>query len=302
MTCGDEHDPRRCGERILTLARDAERFVLVAPFITWPGFSPILEALPPGCPVDVFTRWRADEVAAGVSETGILQYVEATGGKVRLHHMLHAKAYVSSSGGALAGSANTTATGLGWSATPGVELLVSTSADDPALVGLFRLLDATSPVATEDLRQQVLAQARAFPLPKFREASGEERGANLAAWLPSYSVPRALWMVYIGERDETVTRLAQPDLDALDVPAGLDEEQFNAYVGSALLQGLPGLAAQRLSNLTTYKAVEGLASLASDAGVEIEDPERRWNVLAAWVGYFLPNTYYQAVGGRALHS
>lgn len=288
---------------MLVLARDAEQFVVVSPFITRAGLQPILEALPGGSPLSVFTRWRADEVAAGVSDPNLLEDVEATGGQIRLHHMLHAKAYVSQESGALVGSANATATGLGWASNPGVELLVSTSANDPSLAGLLALLDATSPVATDALRQQVLEQAREFPPSAFHEQPADEGGGeDMASWLPSYSQPRALWMVYIGQRGQTVTRLAEPDLEAIDVPSGLSEEQFNAYVGNALLQGLPGLAAQELSNLSTFKAIEGLAAMASAAGLELNDPERRWNVLAAWAAHFLPDTYSPAVGGRALHS
>jgi hypothetical protein len=297
------HDPQRCGERVLALTRHADRFVLVAPFITRAGLAPILDGLPDGCSLDVFTRWRADEVAAGASDPGVLDQVEWTGGQLRLHHMLHAKAYVSVGTGALVGSANATATGLGWASTPGVELLVATPSDDPSLVALLSLLEATSAVATDEIRQQVLTQARAFPVQVIRETvNPEQGGTDLAAWLPSYSVPRALWKVYSGERGETVTRLAQPDLDALDIPAGLDEAQFNAYIGSALIQGLPGLAAQRLSNLSTYQAVQGLTALAAAAGVDVGDSERRWNALAAWVAHFLPDAYHPAVGGRALHS
>ena len=119
--------------------------------------------------------------------------------------------------------------------------------------------------------------------------------------MPSYRAPWALWWVYRGEREEEVTRLAIPDLEALSVPPGLTEEQFNAFIGSALLQSLPGLAAQRLSNRSTYQAVRELESLCEQVGLKIEDPERQWTILTAWIAHFLPDRYQRAAGGPALH-
>lgn len=296
-----ECDPHRTGQTALRLFEGADVAVIVAPFITKRGITPLLEAVGAHAPITVFTRWRADEVAAGVSDPNVYDLVADRGGDVRLHHALHAKAYVYPGMAALVGSSNVTATALGWSGPGGVELLVRVAADEPAVVALLKLLEATASEATSQIRDQVLAHAELFDSSQRLKGVDEDATPALSAWLPTYSAPWALWHVYTGDREEEVARLAQPELEALDVPPALTEEQFNAYVGSALLQGLPGLAAQQLSNRSAYQAVRALAKLCEDVGLEVEDPERQWNTLASWIAHFLPDSYKHAIGGPALH-
>lgn len=296
-----EYDPQRTGQRALRLLDGAATAIIVAPFITKAGLEPLLAAVDPDADITIFTRWRADEVAAGVSDPHVFDPVTERGGNVHLHHALHAKAYVRPGTAALVGSSNVTATALGWNGPGGVELLVGVTEDEPALVALLELLESTASKATAQIRDQVLAYAELFDSPEAPRTLGDDVLPALLTWLPNYSAPWALWHVYKGDREEVVARLAQPDLDALDVPPGLEEEQFNAYVGSALLQGLPGLAAQQLSNRSTYQAVQALMSLCDDVGLAIEDPERQWNILALWISHFLPGNYKHAIGGPALH-
>lgn len=285
-------DPQRCGERLLALARDAEVLTIVAPFITVSGIEPILSTLPGECPLEVITRWRPDEVATGVSDPRVLDFVSQCGGTVALHPVVHAKAYIASTR-ALVGSANVTSNGLGWNRPGAVEILVETAADDLALVSLLATLRGTSVAATEADRDAVLAAAAMLP-PAALRAPGEP--TDRIDWLPTYRPPEVLWKVYTGQREESVAELVRPELAALSIPTGLaTEESFNTYVGAILRQGFAGRIARECSNLTTMKAVQKLIELCGEMRHTIDDPADSWETIAAWIAYFLPN--YQRISG-----
>jgi len=292
-----KYDPRRTGEHVVELLSSAKEVVIVAPFVTLSGIEPVLKCLSTESKVLLFTRWRANEVAAGVSDIAVFERLKGIG-DIYLHSMLHAKAYICPGRGALIGSSNVTATGLGWGVNHGVELLVEVEEDHPAIVDLLRFLKLTSPRATSKIVDIISRQAEKCSLDRTAEAGSS--GDQVAVWVPSYSYPRALWHVYQGDRDEKVTELAKPDLEALEPPSGMDEEEFNAYVGSVLLQGFSGLLVERLINLSTYKAISELSRLADSVGFKIEDPEKSWAIFASWVGYFLPDLYSIGPGGKKL--
>ena len=293
-------DPRLNGYRVAALLQGAAEVVIIAPFVTRAGLTPVLDVLPDDASVTLYTRWRADEVATGVSDPGVLELLGKRG-VIFLNPMLHAKAYIRSGSEALVGSSNTTSTGLGWRNQSGIELLVDVAGDHPALLSLIDFLDATSVTATPEIAECILAQAKEFNVVLPTETVAEPV-ATSATWLPIYGYPQALWYIYQGKRDEQVTRLARQDLQALQPPPGLTESQFRAYVGSILLQGFPGRVAENLSNQGSYRAVRELSRLAESVDLQLDDPEGAWNTLAAWMGHFLPNYYSVGHGGRKLFS
>lgn len=291
-------NPRRNGERVISLIQNGKKITIVSPFITRSGLAPLLKNISGDAHIILYTRWRADEVAAGVSDPEILKDLRAFD-TVYLHPTLHAKAYISEGIGALVGSSNTTVFGLGWNNKGGVELLVESEDNDPAIRGLLATLENTSCEANSEIADLVLKQAGELgDIKAFRE---NESHGQMLNWLPAYSQPKALWYVYCGERDGKVTELAQPDLISLNVPPELTEKQFNIYIANLLIQGFPGLVAERVRNLTNYQAVNELKRLASTAGITLENPEKAWHTLAAWLGYFVPDDYRVGSGGRKLY-
>ncbi|MEV4323107.1 phospholipase D family protein [Microbispora rosea] len=285
-------DPQRCGERVLALVRDAKVVTIAAPFITVSGIEPLLSALSDECSLEVITRWRPDEVAAGVSDPRVLDLVNQRGGTVALHPVMHAKAYIADTR-ALVGSANVTSNGLGWHRPGAVEILIETAADEPALVSLLTVLRGTSVAASETDRDAVLAAAEILPPAPLRAPT---EATERSDWLPTYRPPEVLWRVYTGQREESVAALVRPELAALGVPAGLvSEEAFNKYVGAILRQGFTGRIARECSNLTTMKAVQRLVELCGEMDRTIDDPADSWETLAAWIAHFLP--YYQRITG-----
>lgn len=297
----ESFDTQASGRELLALFEGADQAIIVAPFVTRAGLAPVLEVLSQDAAIRLFTRWRANEIANGVSDPRVFDQIVERHGSIRLHHLLHAKAYIRPGHGALVGSANLTSFALGWRQAGGVELLVEVSDEHPALRALIHLLEATSSEATADVRDQVIAQAAAFEVESPVVDALSERSPSLSAWLPTYAPPNVLWRVYAGQREEAVTMLATPDLMALDPPSGLSEDEFNAYVASALLQGLPGKMAVELRNLTTYQAIQRLKELARNAGLQVDDPERSWRILSAWLAYFLSDRYTRGAGGPTLY-
>ena len=62
------------GERLKTLIENAEhRVTLCAPFIKASVLRTVLSVVPDGVQVQIVTRWRAAEVAAGISDLEVLQ-------------------------------------------------------------------------------------------------------------------------------------------------------------------------------------------------------------------------------------
>ena len=98
---------------------------LVAPFIKQATLKRLLEQVAPVVTVNCVTRWRPDEIVAGVSDLEVWLLIrERPNSTLWLRSDLHAK-YYRGDQQVLIGSANLTNTALGWSPRPNLELLIS---------------------------------------------------------------------------------------------------------------------------------------------------------------------------------
>lgn len=71
---------RPLGDAVLDLAASSRReFVMCAPFAKAAVVREVLAAIPEGVQIALYTRWRPDEVAAGVSDTEVLPAVRGRG-------------------------------------------------------------------------------------------------------------------------------------------------------------------------------------------------------------------------------
>lgn len=227
------------GDALLDLVSSAQReLVLCAPFVKRMVVEHLMERLEPNVDLTVYTRWRPEEVSAGVSDVEVLDVVEEFGGRVFLHNDLHAK-FFRTEAGALLGSANLTATALGWSSRPNLELLID--ADLASVEAIETVLSNQSVQATPEMAQQVQAVADCFdnhvepectitfsPLP--------ESGID---WLPQLRHPEDLIVAYKKGEGALSTKSgndAANDLAALDIPRGMEAELFSLIVGARLLQ------------------------------------------------------------------
>ena len=149
------------------------RVLLCAPFIKAGVLKRLLTVIPTSVTLDVVTRWRPEEIAAGVSDLEIYDLVfDRSGGSLRLLDNLHAKIYVADEA-VLAGSANLTATALGWCDDPNIELLTLIPITDPAIANCLGVL-ATARNASQEERDRIRAVADTLqraPTAFFRSSS-----------------------------------------------------------------------------------------------------------------------------------
>src|SRR3546814_20286660 len=86
-------EPLRLGDALLALLSSAtEPVFLIAPFIKQDAMARLLGAIPDDIAVTCVTRWRPDEIAAGVSDLEVFDLIRArASGTLLLQPHLHAK-------------------------------------------------------------------------------------------------------------------------------------------------------------------------------------------------------------------
>src|SRR3546814_13321865 len=88
-------EPLRLGDALLALLSSAtEPVFLIAPFIKQDAMARLLGAIPDDIAVTCVTRWRPDEIAAGVSDLEVFDLIRArASGPLLLQPHLPAKLY-----------------------------------------------------------------------------------------------------------------------------------------------------------------------------------------------------------------
>lgn len=277
------------GAPLMKLASDArQEFVMCAPFAKKAVVSKIVAAIPSGVRIVLFTRWRPDEVAAGVSDTEVLKIIRSRGGVVYLHDRLHAKFYRNESC-SLIGSANLTATALGWTQQPNLELLVAS--DDSQIRLLERTLIDQSMVATDKLAREIEEIADQLPTTTVIEMIDE--APDPVMWIPRLRMPSDLFTAYSGGAGELATRSANAaaaDLQVLDLPSGLARNQFELLVGNRL-QGQAIFT--RIDEFLTEPRRFGEMRdfLTRISGLDRLQSEASWQTIVRWMLEFLPKRY-----------
>lgn len=284
---------RRDGDRLLAHLATARREVLLcAPFIKAPVLERLLSAIDPAVAVEVVTRWRAAEIAAGVSDLEVLDIVFARpGATLSLKDELHAKLYIADDE-VLIGSANLTATALGWCDKPNLELLTATAISNPE-VQACRLALAGARPASEEERATLQVLVDQIEAPRLPEGEPVDP-AFAEPWLPRLGAPERLFMAYLPAVRERLTteslETADRDLQALDMPEGLSETQFRAAVAERFMtmpvvRQLLAAADQDLTDADAIALIDRLLP-TSDLAAPL-----RWSVVREWLTYFLQDRY-----------
>lgn len=277
------------------LGRATKRATFVAPFIKQGAFARLLRAVPETVPVRVFTRWRPDEVAAGVSDLEVLDVVAARPGTTLLLYAgLHAKCFLIDER-CFVGSANLTGAALGWSQSPNLEILVPVALPHPSVDAVLGELERGAIAATDAVRASVAAAAAMLPRPLAPPPTELARRNSGPAFLPTTRNPEQLLVSYLGDSEELTTAAREQtteDLAMLGLPPGLQHEQARAFVGVLLLQS-PIVAAVDVMLATPRRFGEVrdvLAARLQDEEVQ-RDPSEAWQTLMRWLLYFLPRRY-----------
>ncbi len=214
--------------------------LLVAPFVKVGALDKVLAGLWPEVVLTLVTRWRLDEIAAGVSDVDAYDSIVTRGGTVRLLDHLHAK-YYRADDLVLTGSANLTATALGWTPRSNLEVLraQSISGESNSFERLLALHSVPVDEAFAARFLELQAQLRRdMPLPILEASRDESTGdTDLFELLPRD--PSDIWLSYVAPGSIDLNRGQAERLGklliALGLPGGIQTETvFRAAVGQAL--------------------------------------------------------------------
>lgn len=277
------------GDGLLALAQATRReLLIVAPYIKAAALQRVLEACPGGADIKVVTRWRLEEIAAGVSDLDVWPLLKGREAKLWLHPSLHAK-YYRSDDRLMVGSANLTAAGLGWRQDCNLEVLLDVSALQNDLASFEPALWADADEVNDALHQSFLEALTLFePFPP--PPSPSRPAGRFADWRPQLRFPGDLFKLYTGQVDHLTTaakEAAAADLEALNPPTLLSEKRFNAWIGLQLLQHPEMKAIDQAADMPR-RFGEMRALLRSR---QAEDPTRAWQTWARWIDHFLPGRY-----------
>lgn len=297
------------GDQLMRLCEGArDEAVLVAPFIKAGVLARLLALLGDGVALRCFTRWRPDEILAGVSDLAVWPLMrDRPGTTLWLRPDLHAK-YYRGDDLCLVGSANLTATALGWSPRPNLELLVRWRPGALELAGFEAALAAGSVQVDDTVHGAVgdavrqIAEHSSNP-PGLPGSIGDDaatqcldgRGIGSGTWVPTLRTPESLFTAYAGRGDRlsaAARDTALADLCALAIPPGLSRRTFEAYVGALLLQmPIVGRVDTLVATPQRFGAVRRLLRTLPCAEQAGFDAGEAWQTLMRWLRHFLPGRY-----------
>jgi len=293
---------RSPGKDLTTLCQQAKgEVLLVAPFIKVDSLRKIFAAIPSETEkIIVITRWIPKEIASGVSDLEVFDLInERVNAKLLLHPCLHAK-YYRVDNRCLVGSANITATALGWCPIPNIELLVEVKPEVTIIQDMERHLLTYSIAATESVRAAMQIEVDALKL-QMKERPSEHDEAELSlnpTWLPTCNKPEYLYKIYSGQDTSnllsSVVKAGEFDINALSLLPGMSDESFQKYI-SAIFENTPvALEIQEItkgSGATDEAAEAIIKKYCEQMTSPIYDPELYWAILKKWMMYFFPKRY-----------
>lgn len=285
-----------------TLCQQAKgEILLVAPFIKVDSLRKIFASIPPEVEkIIVITRWIPKEIASGVSDLEIFDLItKRPNATLLLHPCLHAKYYRADTR-CLVGSANITATALGWCPIANIELLVEVSPEVTIIQDMERHLLTYSITATESIRAAMQIEVDDLKLKmKDRTIEKDESELGLAPiWLPTCNKPEYLYKIY--SRHDTasllssVVKAGELDISALSLLPGMSEDSFQKYI-SAIFESTP--VALEILEITkgsgaSDEAAEAIIKKYCDQmAFPIYDSELYWAIFKKWILYFFPKRY-----------
>lgn len=292
------------GDRVREFVSHARSsVVLVAPFIKRDPLDRLLTAIGPDVSVSCYTRWRHEEIAAGISDLEVWPTLRARGGSLRLRYDLHAKVYKADEM-CLVGSANLTLAALGWTPTSNLELLVPIMLNEEDVAAFFRELDERSIEVTDAIHAEMVEVVSSLASSSAPSADRREDGP-LVGWVPRCRVPgnHNLYRTYSQQWNmvnQTTYADAAEDLAALGVPAGIHSESvFMKYVASLLRQSpVTAVVAARAKDAIRPDAGQRLVAyeLGYGNGPHGEATGEEWSTLRAWLTAFLGDEFRERHG------
>ncbi len=285
------------GERLKSFLEKARiKVVLCAPFIKEKVLQTILEVVSESVQVQIVTRWRAREVAAGISDLEIFHIAKKRPNtKLALLDDLHAKLYLADEQ-CLVGSANLTGSALGWSKRSNIELLIHAKPTDIYVAFLLEQLKTAVPATIEILSEIEAASTvlKSTVLDEGQDMTGDI-GFRKLAWLPRCAAPDKLWEIYNDPLTTVVVENTKKDgcsdLRDLQIHHGLSKIKFEVAVQNSLLL-MPAFN-QIIDEVPKgIKDSRGKALIARfRPNFEEQNLQKQWYIVRAWIGYFFVDKF-----------
>ena len=220
-------------DSLLEVCVGAHDVVLAAPYVKAGALGKLLSEI--NGRVQIVTRWTPLDIASGVSDIACRPIAMAHGGEFYLHPSLHAK-YYRFDEVVLVGSANLTATALGYSDSSNLEILCLPGSDFDAPAFEYQLFQESHEVTDQEFSHWLTLDTAELPPFSQRESLPD---VHLGNWRPSTRDPNHLWQVYSKRPEEIASpderRMAEQDLAALSIPPGLSYAQFHTWIVSCVL-------------------------------------------------------------------
>lgn len=226
-------------QAILERVRSGDPLVLlVAPFAKVDALAQLLHDQTCVRGLKVIVRWRAQDLAAGVADIEVYEWLKSRGASLYVNPNIHLKLYVFESNQALCTSANLTRAGLGYSETSNIEAGCLEQLTDPDWRCLYQLIGESRPVNDEVFRsyQDFLAKlppAKQLALPPLALPPRKE---FTTAFLPAIDSPGELLKYYMNPGapgfSPDFVRRASHDLTLFDMPRGLSESEFTSLLAT----------------------------------------------------------------------
>ena len=278
----------RPGDELLRCCAEAQHLFIAAPYIKANALTRVLDAIGEISSLTCVTRWDPLDLAVGVSDTECRTIVKGHGGLFRLHPSLHAK-YYRMDDNILIGSANLTFSALGWSTQPNLEILSRAGNDFDAYAFQQELLKEAREISDDEF-----ARWEAVAKTNLRTGNPVVNGQSiLDTWRPATRDPRHLELAYLGRDEEIASfdeqRAAHRDIQALQVPLGLNSEQLRTWASACLLGAPFTNTVIRLNGLEVPAAS---SVLAETYGLTITEARRDMETVQTWLTLLGPQSLF----------
>ncbi len=279
--------------QLKTLVANArDEVVIVAPFIKKYELQRVLVGIPDEVNLTIFTRWRINEIALGVSDIGIWDVVLGrSNSSAFIMNDLHAK-FFRSDGTCLIGSANISAAALGVSSRSNLELLIPMPFDEKLFEFEGDLREGSTEI-TQAMYDEMLSITAEFPEVSLgEEIAGSDRDS--CCWLPAVRNPEDLWSIYTSS-DSLIPKPIQNsgyrDLLDLGIPNGLQSEvQFNRAIALAMKQMVIVNEIDKfVEEPRRFGEVKELIKTVS--GLNNDEAIFAWQTTMRWLLHFFPDNY-----------
>lgn len=270
------------GDLLLRHCVGKQNLFLSAPYIKADALAKVLDAASSISSLTCVTRWQPHDLAAGVSDVECRTMIIERGGSFWLHPSLHAK-YYRLNDVVLVGSANLTLPGMGWAAQSNLEILIRAGDDFNSEAFQQELLTNARQITDEEfLSWNTITKSGAEVFPHTVDEQ-----SILHTWRPSTRDPRNLELAYIGQVDEIASFdeqiAARRDIQSMQVPLGLNPEQFRAWLKTCLL------AAPFTNTVIGLKDAEiqvAVRDLSQGYGLTMTEARRDMETVRNWLAFF----------------